>query len=397
MFASRKPRTPPKLFSSSETKSVSPNPSPLPSSERLPLIDAVRGLALLGILWINFYNTVGLYASEFSPGLERNTVYLEQFLGYGKFISLFSLLFGVGFALQLERLKTRLSESQAVGVYSRRLLILLIFGVLHYLFIWEGDVLHIYAAIGTALLLVSRGSQSPDYRPYFALGAGFFFFYTFSNTQLEFPKTPENEGYAEFVSARAETLIPFLLGNILLYLPWLMGVFLYGKHLVDSGKIIRPLEHLDYWRTTLGWALPLGLGINALHVFLLTRGDYTGYDLHSVIGFPLALVYLCGMVFFYARGGRLKWLEAAGRMALSNYLAQSLCFTLVLYSYGLDLTDWFTPTRGLIYTALFFAVQCVLSHLWLSQFRMGPMEWLWRTLTYGKVQRFRLERGEKER
>lgn len=84
-------------------------------------------------------------------------------------------------------------------------------------------------------------------------------------------------------------------------------------------------------------------------------------------------------------------------MALSNYLAQSLCFTLVLYSYGLDLTDWFTPTRGLIYTALFFAVQCVLSHLWLSQFRMGPMEWLWRTLTYGKVQRFRLERGEKER
>jgi len=366
-------------------------PTPTASSERFALVDAVRGLALLGILWINFYNTAGFFISNVPAGLERNTVYLEQFLGYGKFISLFSLLFGIGFALQLERLKARLSAARATLIYSRRLLVLLVLGVLHYLLVWEGDVLHIYAAVGAALLLVSRGAKSPDYRPFLLLGAAIFIITSLSNINLEFPAEPERGSYFDFVAARGKTLFAFLGGNIALYLTWLLGVFLYGKHLVESGKLTRPLEHLIYWRKTLRWALPLGLGINALHVFLLTRGDYTGYDLHPVIGFPLALVYLCGMVFFYARGGRSRWLEAAGRMALSNYLAQSLCFTVLLYTYGFHLSRWFTPTRALLYIALFFALQCVLSRLWLSRFRMGPMEWLWRSLTYGKWQSFRLE------
>jgi len=375
---------------------VTQHPTPTASSERFALIDAVRGLALLGILWINFYNTAGFFVSNVSAGPERNTVYLEQFLGYGKFISLFSLLFGIGFALQLERLKARLSAARATFVYSRRLAVLLALGVLHYLFVWEGDVLHIYAAVGTALLLVSRGAKSPDYRPFLLLGAIIFILTSRLNVNLEFPPEPERGSYIDFVVARAKTLFSFLGGNIAFYLVWLLGVFLYGKSLLESGKLTRPLEHLAYWRKTLLWALPLGLGINALHIFLLTRGDFTGYDLHSVIGFPLALVYLCGMVFFYAGGGRSRWLEAAGRMALSNYLAQSLCFTVLLYPYGLGLAQWFTPTRALLYVALFFALQCLLSRLWLSRFRMGPLEWLWRSLTYGQWQSFRPEPAQLE-
>lgn len=366
-------------------------PTPTASSERFALIDAVRGLALLGILWVNFYNTAGFFITNVPAGLERNTVYLEQFLGYGKFISLFSLLFGIGFALQLERLKARLSAARAAFIYSRRLAVLLVLGVLHYLLIWEGDVLHIYAAVGAALLLLSRGTKSSDYRPFLLLGAIIFIITSRLNLNIEFPLEPEWGSYPDFVAARGKTLFSFMGGNIAFYFVWLLGVFLYGKSLLESGKLTRPLEHLPYWRATLAWALPLGLGINALHIFLLTRGDFTGYDLHSVLGFPLALVYLCGMVFFYARGRRSRWLEAAGRMALSNYLAQSLCFTVLLYPYGLGLSRWFTPTRALLYIALFFALQCVLSRLWLSRFQMGPLEWLWRSLTYGQWQSFRLE------
>lgn len=366
-------------------------PTPTASSERFALIDAVRGLALLGILWVNFYNTAGFFITNVPAGLERNTVYLEQFLGYGKFISLFSLLFGVGFALQLERLRVRLSAARAALIYSRRLGVLLVLGVLHYLFVWEGDVLHIYAAVGAALLLLSRGTKSLDYRPFLLFGAAIFIITSLSNLNIEFPLEPQWGSYLNFVAARGKTLFIFLGGNIAFYFVWLLGVFLYGKHLLESGKLTRPLEHLAYWRRTLLWALPLGLGINALHVILLTKGDFIGYDLHSVLGLPLALVYLCGMVFFYARGGRSRWLEAAGRMALSNYLFQSLCFTVLLYPYGLGLARWFTPTRALLYIVLFFAFQCVLSSWWLSKFHMGPMEWLWRSLTYGKWQSFRLE------
>ncbi len=121
-----------------------PPPVPTASSERFALVDAVRGLALCGILWINFYNTAGFFITNVTAGLEKNTVYLEQFLGYGKFISLFSLLFGIGFALQLERFKARLSAARAILLYLRRCRALLIVRVLHSLLVWEGDVLHIY-------------------------------------------------------------------------------------------------------------------------------------------------------------------------------------------------------------------------------------------------------------
>jgi uncharacterized protein len=347
------------------------------------VLDAVRGVALGGILWINFCNTASLYPSRSIHNLNDFTMLLEQFLGYGKFISLFSLLFGMGFALQWNRL-LRLGETEALRIYSRRLWILLGLGLLHFLLIWEGDVLFVYGIVGSVLIQMRGNSGSKLLKVSLAclLFGGALFFSIFKSYDLPFPPTSSAQTWLEFVWGRLRGLWGHF-ETALFYLPWLVGVMLLGRWLVETGRALEPHKHLRFWRGMFAVFLPVGVVVNVWYVRHLVFADEEAYyALHALIGLPLALFYLSSLMLFYGAGKRILPLERVGRMALSNYIGQSLCFTFVLYPYGLKMLGKFSAVGALGYVLGFFALQILLSTLWLRFFKMGPLEWLWRKGTY---------------
>ena len=144
------------------------NVNPLPVNERIATLDIVRGFALLGMLIVNMpgFSTsffAGADGSEMWPSLlDQRAAMVRDILFSGKFNSMFSLLFGVGFTIQLGRLLERTPE-RAVAIYSRRLLALLAFGLVHTVLFWNGDVLHIYALLGFGLLLLRNVSDRVVY------------------------------------------------------------------------------------------------------------------------------------------------------------------------------------------------------------------------------------------
>ncbi len=358
-------------------------PKAIPTLERVNVLDAVRGLALGGILWINLCNTASLYPNPVIHNANDLTMLLEQFLGYGKFISLFSLLFGMGFALQWQRL-LRLGETEALRIYSRRLGILILMGLLHFVLIWDGDVLLIYGFVGLAMLRLRRleGKNLLITSLACLLVGAIYFLSIFHSYDLPFPQTENAQSWLEFVWGRFKGIWGHF-ETALFYLPWLGGVMLLGRWLVQTGRALEPQKYRYFWWGVFAVFLPVGVAVNVWYVrHLVFADDGTYYTLHALVGLPLALFYLSSLMLFYGAGKRILALERVGRMALSNYIGQSLCFTFVLYPYGLKMLGKLSAVGALGYVLGFFALQILLSTLWLRFFKMGPLEWIWRRGTY---------------
>jgi uncharacterized protein len=199
-----------------------------------------------------------------------------------------------------------------------------------------------------------------------------------------------------FVWRAVEWLI-FLVFSLLGQWLQLLALFLVGMVFVKRGYLQNSAEHLPLFRRGLRLGLGIGLPANFIIALLDASGGSAitsvlpalGQAMLLIAGPLLTLGYISAFVLLTQSESwrnRFAPLAAAGRMALSNYLAQSIVCTFIFYSFGLGLYGQVGAFAGLVLSVVIWLMQLPVSMLWLSRFRFGPFEWLWRTLTYGKVQ-----------
>jgi len=392
---------------------------PTDASQRLALLDALRGFALAGVLLANLV-ALSLYAflpdermaALTTAGIDRLLYPALSALVSGKFITLFSLLFGVGFAMQMQRAA---DDPAARRRYLRRLVALLAIGLLHASLLWWGDVLRYYAVVGLVLLPLYR---LPG-RWLVAIGAVLIvvpqpllaWLFAEAGPRLATQEQAYAAALAAFTSSDGSTM---LRGNRAFFDWWLpmrwgiplsvAGSMMIGVALGRSGVLLDPAAHARFW-TRLRVALPVGLALT-LGLMLADYGRLPGPDgwpasdgarvllrmLNHAAALILGLGYMAGFVWLFGQhhGHRvLQPLAPVGRMALSNYLAQTVVGVGVFYGVGLGVG----PRYGLVGVgvawALVFAAQIAISHWWLARFRFGPAEWLWRSATYKRWQPMR--------
>ncbi len=399
--------------------------APVSPAERIVSLDVLRGFALLGILISNMlYFSQPMEPDGFRNGLwfgplDRLADWISVFLVEGKFYPLFSFLFGLGFSIQLERASSRGLDFNAT--YRRRLFILMGLGLAHGIFLWSGDVLLAYAVCGFALLLFR------DRKPltilvwagvFIAIPALLILFVGLLMLMLsgnpEFLQAMAEDpgetralaqafvtgGYGDAVSYRLGELI-LTVSVTMIFAPSFLGLFLIGM-LVGRKRILAEVgKHRQILFRVLVVCGVVGLVGNSLGAWAMIGGsarhDYglmlIAVGVLSILGPVLTAAYIAGIVLLIDRwptSTLLPPIAAVGRMALTNYLGQSLVATTIFYGYGLGLGGEVGRLGTIGISLLIFAGQVLFSFVWLKSFRYGPMEWVWRSLTYGKRQPMRI-------
>ncbi len=393
--------------------------------ERIAAVDVIRGFALFGVLYMNLFSHAGYIAIpqdvvDRMPTAQVDGVisFFTEWLADGKAQCLFSLLFGFGFAVMMERLSER--GANATAIYLRRLTVLLVLGFAHLWLMWWGDILHAYAMMGFALmltwkwpnwLLLSLGfilcvleydalriwmlynlpaGQRP---PWLAL--------TDAGVALRW-NIFRGHDYAAYVHELMRSSWVELYSQIVggLFLSQILGRFMIGSWIHRHAWLQDIDRHTGLFRRVFYIGLPLGLvaALVPAGLPLVMKAPppelKLALSLFRNLCLPLgqlllAFGYGSGLVLLW-RAGRLKWLlgalGAVGQMALTNYLCQSLVYFFVLYGFGLGLLPQAGATFCLGLAVVVFAIQMVFSVLWLKAFRFGPAEWLWRSATYGRWQ-----------
>ncbi len=404
---------------------------PISNRERITVLDGLRGLALLGVSIANLATFTGWMfmspearAAFSTAAIDSPVWFLMHVFVDGKFYTLFSLLFGIGFAVQMTRAEAR--GDAFASRFRRRLFVLLGIGLVHLALIWPGDILTLYALCGFALLLFRARADRTLLTwaavllvlPVVQYAAMWAVFDPNDPTLLVIV----NPGLVLFSVGDAATralgidgMTAFQTGG------WgdvlktnLVGVFYRYGDLFWSGRFFKVfgIFLIGLWagrrlmagtllgdtrllRRVLVWGLAVGLPANiALGVVMGGPGDFppgpagmqkaAAYALGVV---PLALAYAAAYALLWRREAWRPVLGVAapvGRMALTNYLAQSLLGIGLFYGIGLGLWGRVGPVVWTVMGLALFAGQIAASAWWLRRFRHGPMEWLWRRLTYGQ-------------
>ena len=397
---------------------------PVGKDERLVVVDVLRGIALLGVILSNMIWFSGVlfrfpaYRSELlvlSP--DSVAFYGTILLVRGKAIATLSFLFGLGFSMQM--LRARAQGVSAMPLYVRRLTVLLIVGLIHAVFLWYGDILSFYALLGFALMLFVNRSDR-------VVLAGATILIVLLPIALGVVTTVQNlSGAASATAAgpspaevNAATLAVFRNGsyaqvmreNVVQALQFFSGIegflqlqyfglFLLGLYV---GRL-RVFEQITRYEPVLRrfalWGLAIGFASGIVDVIVaLTVGRRTAFarpdlallmygltigTIAQAAGY-VAMVALLLRRPFWARC--LSAFQPAGRMALTNYLMQTLVCLTIFYGFGGGLIGRTGPALGLSIALLLYATQMAWSAAWLSRFRTGPAEWLWRSATYGRLQ-----------
>lgn len=398
---------------------------PITASERILYIDILRGMALFGILAANmrgFNAPESVYGNIKVLFHGRADLIAQGFIDIfiqGKFVTLFSFLFGLGFAVQMSRAEAR--GAKFMAFYPRRLAALALFGLIHGILIWWGDILLSYALAGAMLLLFRKRSQKAVLwwaggifvAPLLVMSGYYIAYVTgLRSTGME-GKPPDLGKIQSVISIYSHgTAAQILRENIVVWkqsLPTLgfagyaLFLFLLGLWVWRSGIVDRLEEHQPLLKRVCAWCLPMGVAANAFVVIVQSRqvpGDkptLLGF-IATLVFFPAAHVLSAG----YASGlalliqnpvwrQRLTPFAAVGRMALTDYLTQSVICTLLFYNYT---TGWYGrvgPAMDLVPTVILYGAQVAFSNWWLKRYRFGPMEWLWRGMTYGVLPQLRRE------
>jgi uncharacterized protein len=397
---------------------------PIAARERIDVIDVLRGFTIFGILLVNMplygwpnWGPMRAIRAQLPSGLIDDAAsWFLWLFAEDKFYPLLSFLFGVGFSIQLARLSAPAEEF--LSVYRRRLLALLLIGSIHGLLVWSGDILVTYSLTGflllpfralkkktilafaIALLLVPVAlmpvqrelherlfahlvGSNPDYKALWNESLRAYSHGTFAEISLE----------------RARAVAWSLSWPI----SWLqiLGFFLIGLYAGRREFFQKLQSYLPFIRKALWWALALGVVGMLFRAGAFKLPERLGPYLSGLGEEGLETMGNLAISFFYAGAlillaqrhawkSRLAPLAAVGRMALSNYLFQSVVCTTLFYSYGLGLFGKVGPATGLALSVAIYAVEVPLSVWWMRRFRFGPMEWVWRSLTYGKAQTMRL-------
>ena len=507
-------------------KSIVNNTSINPSqkSERLEFMDMIRGFAFFGVLLCNIPGILGVQDVNLEAYSAFDNVFqfIQQFFLQTKFYTLFSFMFGWGAAIQWKR--SKIKGQPFFPYFSRRMLALLIFGLIHRYFIWSGDILTDYALMGLGLLviiiitewlekLISTKTKLSDKTSknilnYFLLLLAIIFFiqgllvhidlYPFKETLYSisadfFSKyniwqhgTPDllQESYFQMVGERLKTLpqlIPsffytsratfhlfilgFLAGRINFYSNYRENfrkyriIFWIGLLIGIPMNYIFAMSRLHPSMSILGMSrremFYIGTRFGALafsqmyiSIFILLNFRKAGYGkaaqkiidnkkharnfLFVLIGFLLINIYLrykniisfsvydwkndvyqiligiliAGIVYYlltFSASNKTKWqnriayLAPMGKMAFTVYLTHSIVFTLLSAHYGLSWYGELGPAAVFFIGIAYYLFLIVFCSFWLSRFRFGPFEWLWRCITYGKIQPIKIDQGSEKR
>lgn len=375
---------------------------PINPSERIDAIDVLRGLALFGVLVVNLVTEFRVSIFEqFLPSsgaqspLDNAVSVILKVAVESKAFALFSLLFGVGLAIQYERLE----PNRRTILLLRRLAVLLAIGLVHLFLVSNGDILTEYAVAGFVVLPFLFGPRS-------VLAAGGVFFlgiYLVSPLPPQLVSLPDatwmtqhvaearrvygNGGFFEILAFRIDE-VPFIFPLHAFVFPRTVSLFLLGAFVWRTG-ILRRVT--DSRRLLLGVAISgiaVGLGLTliaegyvlsgwpALRPALLMR------NLAPVL---LAFGYSAAVIDFVSHSnGRkmLGWAAPVGRMAFTNYIIQSIVLGWLFYGYGLGLFGRLGTAAALLMAVVLYAAQAMLSAWWLRHYWYGPIEWLWRALMY---------------
>ena len=423
---------------------------PVEASERIGSIDVMRGVAVLGILVINIYAfALPVVVLKNPPvaggftGADLATWMAAHMLFYHKVMPIFSMLFGGGLILLASRLESK--GLPVRRIYYRRILWLLLFGLCHAYLLWIGDILYFYAACGLLIYLFRRKSS----RTLIILGVIFYLIvlplqhglgrmFEFMRDTAEraeltlaagetldeaevgllegwrsvrqnLDPTDEQiaeeveihkDGYVGIMKHRAQGLIWMHTVATLFYFLWRIGgLMLIGMGLMKAGFFSAARSRRFYASMLVAcycagfWLVYTGMRGLMANDFDVVYVYKTGAAFNLVGGPLVALGHVC-LVMLICKACSLSWLTyrlaAVGRMAFSNYISQTIICTTIFYGYGLGLFARYDRLQLMGFVLAVWIVQLVVSPIWLKRFRFGPLEWLWRTLTYGRAQPFRI-------
>ena len=369
---------------------------PVRETERITSLDLIRGVALLGILLMNAVNFKFGGAPYFNLSAGGSETPLDWAVGIlgevfvdQKFMGLFSLLFGAGMILFIDRASGRGRRAVALNLWRNALLLAI--GILH-LQLWDGDVLAVYA-VSSVFLLALRKLPS---RALISVGVAVFALSVASTLMAQYMADTTGESLSGLwapgeISEEEYVWMPFLLGFFLRAL----GLILVGAGLYRTGFMNGGFPARTYRMTALV-GLAVGLPLAAAGVIITAVNDYSrevafiGQIPNTLGTIPCSLGYMSLIILWNNRGD--SWLKerlrAVGRMALTNYLSQTVLGVLVLTTLLGDV-DSINRSAVLVFVVAVWALQLWWSSAWLGRFLFGPVEWLWRVGTYRSGQPLR--------
>ncbi|RLD50811.1 MAG: hypothetical protein DRJ05_19150 [Bacteroidetes bacterium] len=386
---------------------------PTDPKARITQVDILRGFALFGVLLVNvfgynssFFDFGGFYKTFNDP---LNSMVFNLVIGFGadKFIFIFSFLFGVGFSIMY--LKYQADEQHFYRLYLRRLLVLMLFGIIHIVFFWAGDILFSYSLMGI-ILLFSRKLHS-GLLLFFSV---FAYFYPIIHIALQsvLPFLPDalssvtditmptvidiysGGSYSEIFILRLNEYYAFRNINLIYYAPKVISLFFLGYLFYKHKYLERINSSPGRYSVVFVVLFTIGIVLNLFTDNIVntladpeTNSFYLAiymlvFEITNIflgLSYILMILILSQIVFFKTILNPLKYV---GRMALTNYLMQSIIFTTIMYSYGFGKFGSFQPWQLVIFAVVVFVLQIFISKIWLQNFRFGPLEWIWRKLTY---------------
>ena len=373
----------------------------VPETNRTVSIDILRGFALLGILLVNMptFNTPVLYMGGFdenSSNLDSILSSLVELFAQGSFYPLFAFMFGYGAIIIAEN--SRRKGISFPKLFSKRLAILLVIGLIHAFLLWSGDILLMYALTGFLFILFYKLSGKA------LLGTGIALYIvsaflpllqrmpeegSFENTSAAAQKSIESyrDGtFSEIFSQRFTDWMSMNTENQALVMAvGVLGLMLMGAAFAKLQWISNASAHKPLVKRLLFAGLILGFGIKFLGNINMESMIFMVFQ---QIGGPLiSLFYMMGIILLVELPIARKLLQPlsfVGRLSMTNYLLQSTVMTFIFYSYGFGLYNSISYTTGFMLVFAFFALQVLFSKWWASQYRYGPVEYVWRWGTYGK-------------
>lgn len=407
---------------------------PITSSKRIDVVDALRGFAIFGIFMVNM---PGMFKPAVElimlPSLGHDTLdimanSLIMFFFTGKFFVLFSLLFGFGFYIFLHKDGEPTRES--VRLFRKRVFWLLLFGLLHVILFWEGDILVYYALFGFLLILFRKSSVKKIVVwtvifmliPIVVVGLVSLLPILLASNEVAMAAFEQGNqeqlmatqdlverayqayssgSYPEIMSMNWEQWL-FMLSGILFFYPTCMAMFLIGLLIGRTGLFANYQEHLPFFKKVFWITLPIGIACNLLLILSILNfnpGVIDGWAFISrtfgiIGGVVMMCTYVSGFIMLYHKGAFQRLFNGfsnVGKMALTHYITHSvialLLFRLDLFGLFGNIEVW----QGILLVLAIFGFQIVFSKWWLRQFKFGPLEWLWRCLTYGKIQQMKIK------
>ncbi len=395
--------------------------APVSAARRINYLDELRGFALLGILIMNIQDFSMVEASYFNPtaqepaeGLNLFTYLYTHFFADMKMMTLFSMLFGAGMLLFVE--KAREKRGKSIGLHYRRMLWLLIFGMIHAYFIWRGDILVVYAISGVVIYWFKKA----DPTALIIVGVIFFFMFSLFSYSLDIfweviPEPDRQElqavmhpgdeaiaaevsGYSGSLSAIHQERVSDTIerqSGIMVYIWRVLANMLFGMALFKLG-ILKGERTGRFYKimTVAGFGIgflliSLGVSYNFQHEWDARYYFALGFQFNYFGSLFVALGYI-GLIALWSRSDFLsdlkRRLAAVGRMAFTNYILQSIICTTIFYGFGFGLFNQLDRFAQQLIVVGVWIVLLAFSPWWLKRYRFGPLEWLWRTLTYWKRQ-----------